>query len=168
GRRYVVAHANDPELGDPRGLSRRERQVAEYIGLGRSLKEIAYLLGLGPSAITNAAARACAKLGMRGHAELGLFFAPNGPRAQLEAMGLAGESLAVGSMPLVDESLLERLSEAERSVTHDLLRGFTVAAIARRRDASPHTVSTQVKSIYRKLGVGSRLELATRLVARRA
>lgn len=163
GKRFIVAHPNDPDVGDPRGLSRRERQVAEYSGMGRSQKEIAYLLGISTAGVSNAARRAAEKLGLAGRAELASFFAADGLRARLAEVALAGERLAVGSAPILDESALARLSETERSIAIDLLHGATVPEIARRRASSPLTVESQVKSIYAKLEVRSRVELATRV-----
>ncbi len=165
GKRFVVAHPNEPELGDPRGLTRRERQIAEYLGMGRSSKEISYLLGISLSAVSNAAARAARKLGLSSRAELASFFAPGGLRARLAELELAGVKLAAGAAPLLGEERLALLSEAERDVVLDLLRGATLAAIALRRGSSPLTVETQVKSIYAKLGVGSRVELGAALSA---
>ncbi|MFT3924232.1 MAG: LuxR C-terminal-related transcriptional regulator [Myxococcales bacterium] len=62
GRRYVVAHRNDPEVTDPRGLTPRERQVLGYADLGRSNKEIAYELGLSEATVAVHLHRACLKL----------------------------------------------------------------------------------------------------------
>lgn len=163
GKRFVVAHQNDPNLGDPRGLSRRERQVAAYLGMGRSQKEIAYLLGISAGAVSNTTRRAAEKLGLGGVAELASFFAPNGLRARLEQFEIGGEKLLVTSAPLLDASALELLTDAEREVALDLLRAATVSEIALRRDSSPLTVESQVKALYTKLGVGSRIELAARL-----
>ena len=163
GKRFVVAHRNDPDVGDPRGLTRRERQVAEYLGIGRSLKEIAYALGVSSAAISNATQRAARKLGLSSGAELAQIFAPGGLRERLEEVEIGGEALAIGAALLLDEASLAALTRAERDVALDLLRGATTAAIAARRSASHHTVETQVKSIYAKLGVGSRVELAARV-----
>jgi len=69
----------------------------------------------------------------------------------------------MGSAPILDESTLGRLSDAEREIALDLVRGATVPEIAKRRGSSGVTVETQVKSIYGKLAVGSRVELAARL-----
>jgi DNA-binding NarL/FixJ family response regulator len=63
GRRYIVAHRNDPATPDPRALTERERQVAAYAALGQSNKLIAYELGLSPSTVGVLLARARAKLG---------------------------------------------------------------------------------------------------------
>ena len=66
GRRYLVARPNDPELGDPRGLTRSEHQVAELVGLGRSNKQIAYALGISRSAVSLRLRDAMTKLGLSG------------------------------------------------------------------------------------------------------
>lgn len=55
------------------------------------------------------------------------------------------------------------LTEAERDVLAALLAGSTNADIACRRRASERTVANQAQSIYRKLGVRSRNELAAKL-----
>jgi DNA-binding CsgD family transcriptional regulator len=70
GRRYIVAHRNDPAALDPRSLTDRERQVVGYVALGHSNKLIAYELGLSPSTVGVLLARAAAKLGARSRAEL--------------------------------------------------------------------------------------------------
>ena len=163
GRRFVVARRNDPNVGDPRGLTLRERQVAEFLGLGRSAKEVAYLLGVSNSAISNAIARVQAKLGLGSRVEVAAFFAPSGLRARLADFDLAGEPLAVASLPLLDAAIVERLTEAERDVALLLLQGATNAAIGAARDTSEHTVAAQLQSIFGKVGVHSRSELATRL-----
>ncbi len=163
GKRFVVAHRNDPDVGDPRGLTRREHQVAEYLGMGRSLKEVSYTLGISSAAVSNATQRATRKLGLSGRTELAQLFAAGGLRARLEEVELAGEGLAVGAAALIDARALAELTAAERDIAFDLVRGATTAAIAERRRSSPATVGTQVKAIYAKLGVGSRVELAARV-----
>lgn len=51
------------------------------------------------------------------------------------------------------------LGAAEREVLELLLTGLSNAEIAARRRRSPHTVAHQVERIFRRFGVGSRLEL---------
>jgi DNA-binding CsgD family transcriptional regulator len=164
GRRFIVAHRNDPEVGDPRGLSRRERQVAEFAGLGLAPQEIAYALGLSPSAVTNAEGRARAKLGLGGRAELATFFAPGGLRRRLRELELAGEPLLVASAPLVAEARLVSLSDGEREVALLAVQGATNADIAARRGTAERTVANQLSAVFEKLGVHSRAELAATLV----
>jgi DNA-binding CsgD family transcriptional regulator len=62
GRRFVVAHRNDPRAPDTRGLTQREHQVVAYAALGHSNKLIAYELGLAVSTVSAHLARARAKL----------------------------------------------------------------------------------------------------------
>lgn len=52
------------------------------------------------------------------------------------------------------------LSESEQEIVHAMLAGSRNAEIAELRSTSPKTVANQLYTIYRKLGVGSRDELA--------
>jgi DNA-binding NarL/FixJ family response regulator len=163
GRRYVVAHRNEPGGDDPRGLSTRERDVAELVGRGYAPKEIAYALGLSRSTVDNALGRARRKLGIGSLAELADFFAPGGLRARIAELELAGQPLLVGALPALDESRLASLSDAERAIAIAVVRGATSRAIAEGRCASDRTVANQLQSLYRKLGVHSRAQLAAAL-----
>jgi DNA-binding NarL/FixJ family response regulator len=62
---------------------------------------------------------------------------------------------------------MEELSTAEREVAGDAAAGLSNAAIAKKRSRSPRTIANQLASIFRKLGVSSRAELAARLLERR-
>jgi DNA-binding NarL/FixJ family response regulator len=73
GKRLVLAIKNDPEHPDPRGLTRPERQCAEFLGLGQSTKGIAYTLGVSSAAINAHLTTARRKLGIRSRAELAAF-----------------------------------------------------------------------------------------------
>jgi DNA-binding NarL/FixJ family response regulator len=57
------------------------------------------------------------------------------------------------------------LSPAGREVAEALVHGCSVEDIAQRRGTSTRTVANQVRSIFTKLGVSSRIALA-RLVTR--
>lgn len=162
-RRFVVAIKNDPAHPDPRGLSVQERQIVEYVGLGRSSKEISYILGISSSAITNCTARAQEKLGLSSRTELAAFFAPAGLRAKLAEVSIAGEDLLVGAYPLINESQVSTLTDAERTILGHILSGSTNKDIATRRHTSDRTVANQVQSIFDKLHVRSRSELAAQL-----
>ncbi len=166
GKRFVVAHKNDPSVRDPRGLSVREKQIAELVGMGRSTKEIAYELGLSNSAIGMAVKAVCSKLGLSSRTELAHLFAPRGLRARLEEVLIEGEDMLVGSVPLLDEEMIAPLSATEREVLVALLAGSTTADIAQRRGVRPNTIANQTASIFQKLGVRSRAELASRAGSR--
>ena len=166
GRRFVVAVKNDPAHPDPRGLTAREREVAEFVGLGRSTKQISYTLGVSLSAVTNLTAQAQDKLGLSSRAELAAFFAPGGLRAKLAEVAISDEKLLVGAYPLVARRHIEKLTDAERDVLAHLVSGSTNSHIAQRRGTSENTVANQVHAIFLKLEVRSRSELAARLQAR--
>jgi DNA-binding CsgD family transcriptional regulator len=59
----------------------------------------------------------------------------------------------------VDTSRTATLTPAESEVAAHVLEGRSNAEIARLRGSSERTVANQVASLYRKLGVRSRLEL---------
>ncbi len=163
GRRFVVAVRNDPPLGDPRGLTPRELQVADLVGLGRPTKEVGYTLGISESAVNNALGRIRAKLGLGSRSELVAFFAPGGVRARLARVDVGEQPLLVGSYGGAAGGPLQTLTDAERDVALLLLQGATNRAIAARRGSSENTVANQIKSVFAKLGVRSRAELTALL-----
>ncbi|MBL9016998.1 MAG: helix-turn-helix transcriptional regulator [Myxococcales bacterium] len=74
---------------------------------------------------------------------------------------VGSERLVVASAPVAHaRSPLEVLTAAERQVALLVTRGLSNAAIARQRRCAVRTVANQLQAIYRKLGIGSRAELA--------
>jgi DNA-binding CsgD family transcriptional regulator len=65
GKRYYLAHRNEPVLAPDRGLTAREQQVLAYAELGHSNKLIAYSLGLATSTVSTLLTSARSKLGLR-------------------------------------------------------------------------------------------------------
>lgn len=63
-----------------------------------------------------------------------------------------------GGAPARPEDRTPRLSERERDVLALIVKGFAYAEIAELLGVSPHTVTTHVRGIYRKLEVHSRGE----------
>ena len=165
GKRFVVAVKNNPVHPDPRGLTARERQIAEYVGMGSSSKEIAYVLGISVSAVGNGAARVQAKLGLSSRSEIAFFFAPNGLRRKLAEVAISNERFLVGAYPFVDAGRVSCLTQAELEVAADIIAGSTNEDIAKRRGRSEHTVANQACSIFAKLNVHSRSGLAARIQA---
>jgi DNA-binding NarL/FixJ family response regulator len=152
GRCIVIAqcHEND---GWP-GLSRRTRQVVARRVLGHSLKVIASELDISIATVCREVARGRAALG----------------NAWLSAAGLRSSTLErdghrwlVWSFLRCGPALPQSLTEAERAVVIALLGGDSNQDIARKRRTSVHTVANQVSSIFRKLNVQSRAELAFKL-----
>lgn len=70
GRRFVLAKPNAPHLGDPRGLTERELQVATYAARGESSKIIGYRFGISRSRVSALLRSAMRKLGVKTHAQL--------------------------------------------------------------------------------------------------
>lgn len=70
GRRFMLARSNAPDLGDPRGLTPRELQVATYAASGESQKLIGYRFGLTPGHVSALLKSAMHKLGVKTQPEL--------------------------------------------------------------------------------------------------
>ena len=71
-----------------------------------------------------------------------------------------GDEAAVLNFPLSGAALPECLSPAERDVAHGVIAGKSNAEIAAARGTSARTVANQMASLFKKLGVGSRREIA--------
>jgi DNA-binding NarL/FixJ family response regulator len=87
--------------------------------------------------------------------------APPGLRATRFSLG--SDELVVFSFPLTELSFPSQLSAAEREVTRGMLEGRSNSAIAAKRGTSMRTVANQIASIFQKLRISSRAELAARL-----
>jgi DNA-binding NarL/FixJ family response regulator len=88
-----------------------------------------------------------------------------GVKADLELYELevGGERFVVMSLPArVSGHGYGELTAAEREVAEDAAGGLSNAAIAKKRGRSARTIANQLASVYRKLGVASRAELAVR------
>lgn len=85
----------------------------------------------------------------------------------VDTVVIDGEALVVFGLPATGAAdrltAAARLTPAERAVAELVLRGLSTAQIAAARRVAIATVSTQLQSIYRKLGVASRAELALKL-----
>lgn len=90
---------------------------------------------------------------------------PGANRSEIEIFDVkvGDDELVVMSLPSAAEAIAG-LTSAEHAVARDAIAGHSNAEIARRRGSSPRTVANQLAAIYRKLGVGSRAELAVMLI----
>lgn len=77
---------------------------------------------------------------------------------QLQSLSITADVVPSGSAHL-DHPELGELSPRETEVLAPLLNGERVPSIAKGLHISPHTVRNHLKSIFRKLGVGSQSEL---------
>jgi DNA-binding CsgD family transcriptional regulator len=90
-----------------------------------------------------------------------------GPPSPLAAPpGLSAIAVDVGGQELVvlrvpsSTSTWQGLTQTEEAIAELALRGLSNKEIATLRGTSAHTVAVQLASIYKKLGLGSRAELA--------
>ena len=109
------------------------------------------------------AARRCKKWGMARSAlerAAGLF-------EQMESPGWAGQARAeLARIPARRPLPAGELTPAERGAAELAADGLSNQQIARRLSVSAHTVEVHLSRAYRKLGIGSRTELASRLRVR--
>jgi DNA-binding CsgD family transcriptional regulator len=77
GRRFLVAHKNDPEVHAPPTVTLRERQIMAARGRGLSIKLIAYELGLSSATVSRALRSGMTKLGLVHESELTALFTPS-------------------------------------------------------------------------------------------
>lgn len=73
---------------------------------------------------------------------------------------LDSDEYLVISFPTPDWTLPDSLSTAEREIALAILQGASNETIAQERHSSIRTVANQIASIFEKVGVSSRIELA--------
>jgi DNA-binding NarL/FixJ family response regulator len=161
GRRYLVARRNEEKGWDPRALTAREVQAVEGAMRGEPNAQIAHALGIHESTVATHLSRALRKLVLRRREHL----LDGRGRGQVTHFQLAAMDYAVHSVDILGwlTSRSSRLTGAEQQVALLAAAGFTDAQIGQRRGTSPRTVANQLRSVFQKLGVHSRAELALRL-----
>lgn len=90
--------------------------------------------------------------------------APSGLRTG--TLDLGAEQYLVLSHALVRWELPAALTAAEREIVSAVLDGKSREEVAKERGTSARTVANLVAQVFRKLGVGSRIELAALVTAR--
>jgi DNA-binding CsgD family transcriptional regulator len=78
-------------------------------------------------------------------------------RARLRALGVHRRHDSRSARPV---SGWESLTDTERNVAALVAQGLTNPQVAARMYVSPHTVKFHLRQVFRKLGIGSRVELA--------
>ncbi len=163
GRRYLVAHRNEPGGEGPLTLTPRERQVAGFAARGHGLKLIAYELGLSTASISHSLSAASTKLGVRSRGELARVWATTIGLGEDEMarLGSGLDGFASGAVELERPATRSRLTPTELAIVTSIVRGESNASIARARGTSPRTVANQIARIFKKVGVGSRAAVAS-------
>lgn len=171
-RRLVIATPGDPDHVDQRALTERQARIAALVAAGHGDKEIAYLLDLARSTVTGYLQDALRKLHVPSRISLASAFAPTADGMSIVPRVRAAFELSGGAVMLTFDlaastepdplpaRLRARLSSAEASVAALALRGLTDAEIAHVTGRARHTVSNQLRTAYRRVGVHSRAGLA--------
>src|SRR5262245_4963526 len=87
-----------------------------------------------------------------------------GGRVEAIRFRVGSDEMVLFEVPEVREFLRATLREAECAIVEAVLAGARNAEIARRRGTSARTVAHQIAAAFKKLGVGSRAELAAQLL----
>lgn len=155
GQRFIVAYPNEPDLVRPALITAREAVVARHAADGAALKEIAYALGVSIATVQGALGRAMRKLRVTTRAELARV---------VHATRLTSPGDDIVQVPLVgSEAAFAGLAPGLREVAELAAAGHSVAAIAQLRGTSESTVTHQLSTVYTRLGVSSKAELAARV-----
>jgi len=159
GRRFVVAYRNPPGVLDPRRLTAREEGVTTLAAVGRSNKEIALDLGISEASASGVLTTALAKLGLASRTLLPIFWRDLHGRAWAVS---DSEAALVALVRQADPEGEAQLTPAERAIANGLLAGLSERDIARARNSSTRAVSRLSATLFHKLGVHSRAELASK------
>jgi|HubBroStandDraft_5_1064220.scaffolds.fasta_scaffold60366_1 DNA-binding NarL/FixJ family response regulator len=155
----LVARAVEP--GSRReALDAGEVWIAKRRAQGSLIKALAFDLGWPPAAVCERVASVMRKLKLTSEVELVTLLHEPQPRELSAIRARSGATdLVVFTYAKPVWTLPPSLTAAERGVVLGMLTGATQREIARARGTAPRTIANQVASIFRKLGVGSRLEL---------
>jgi DNA-binding CsgD family transcriptional regulator len=169
----LVTRAVKPAVAR-RGIRARNFQVLNQVLLTPSRKQLAAQLGLSASSIAALSKQCLNSIGLSCtpcYAPPLLIMAAGAARAQaFGATGAAGERRVLAPhfelvcTPRPERKFAHAFSRAEFDVVQRLLEGASYATIARCRQTSTRTVANQVASVFRRLGVSGRPELAQRLL----
>jgi len=157
-----------------RGIRARNFQVLNRVLLTASRKQLSLEVGLSTSSIAALSKQCLELIGLRCTPHTVpplLIMAASAARAQTSGRsGVGGERwtpqphFELVRAPRPELKFAGAFSRAEFDVAQRLLEGNTYAQIARHRRTSARTIANQVASIFDRVGVSSRHELAQRLL----
>lgn len=162
-RRVLLLRVGRPPSTPP-PLTQRERDVVAQRLRGASLKAIATGFGVSISTVAKTLKRAMSKLQMRNLAELISVLGGSDLRDYRATPLLAdGAQYWVLSHAASSRPWPGTLTRTEREIVTELLAGCSNGEIALRRGVALRTVANQVASIFKKVGVHSRMDLVRQL-----
>ncbi len=142
-------------------LTQREQQAVDRAARGHCHKVIALHLGVSAGMVARHLASAARKVGVCSRVALVASYRRYEQKRPAEERG--GERSGDVPVPPASQASLANLTRSELEVLDHLFAGLSNAGIAALRGRSVRTVANQVASIYRKLGVSSRLQLVAQL-----
>jgi DNA-binding NarL/FixJ family response regulator len=155
----LVARAADTH-SRREALDADEVRIAKRRAQGCMIKALAIDLGWPAGTVCECVASVMRKLKLASEVELVTLLHEPQPRELSAMRATSGATdLVVFTYARPVWILPQSLTMAERAVVLGMLSGATQREIARARGTAPRTIANQVASIFRKLGVGSRLEL---------
>lgn len=159
GRRYLAAYRNRPEIRDPRALTPTECSILKYLALGATNKDVSFALGLPAGTVSSSVSQILKKLGVERRVDLAVLADPR--RMERLDLTIAGHELGVLAVDARPRGAAAgALSTVELEVASYVTRGWSNQRIAIERQVSPRTIANQLRTIYEKLGIASRSELA--------
>lgn len=163
---HFLAIRNPVDAMPMRKLTPSESEAVRQLMRDEPAKVVADELGITESALVRRANAAYRKLGVRSRAECALLL---GALAAMARDGFAPSDAADAddadafmriAWRIQSLCAARGLTPAESSLVPLLVTGETDSVIAEKRSVSRSTVANQTSALYRKLGVGSRFELA--------
>lgn len=157
--RYWVATETE-DGGRESHLSPREKRIAVLAARGFSNGEIGFELQLSDSQVSTIVSCVLRRLGLRLRADLPLCY-----RARVSSVWRReGQPDVLCAQQDLWGAEACGLTGAERAVAVLAMQGASNAEIAERRGSSERTVANQLRSVFTKLGIQSRFELAGALL----
>jgi len=168
-RFWLVAYRHETPSKDPRCLAAREREVVELAARGETNRRIGMALGIAVGTVAGQLSRALAKLGLSDRNDLVRSWTGQ-QQEQVFSIRVRQAELLVSVRPLpklTEMPSAQALTPSEQAVAELVVAGCSNAQVAQERGVSERTVANQVASVFRKLDVHSRAELASWVVGAR-
>ncbi|GAA4558916.1 helix-turn-helix transcriptional regulator [Planotetraspora kaengkrachanensis] len=150
-------HARGLVDGDSAKLSRAAASFRDPWSRASASEDLGALLGSTAGASDTDAAVLCLEQALEGYDQVGALRDVARVRARLRQLGVRRRHWTYTERPSTGWG---SLTETESTVASLVAHGLTNRQVATRMFLSPHTVSFHLRQVFRKLGIGSRVELA--------
>jgi DNA-binding CsgD family transcriptional regulator len=155
GRRYLAAVENAPDVEDPRGLTRLERDYLDYFLRGVPTKEIAFAFGRSAATVGHTLSSIVRRLRLPNRAALARLADPGA----LQRWSLDHLDVLVVDPPVVHSRWFSLLTDAEIETALLAAAGSADKEIAAERGVSARTVNNQLTAVFAKTRATARTAL---------